>query len=222
MSRSRRPSPSLSPTREGTQAMKLKRKKFFSPTETTFVPTATHQVRASLSIATIHRGYPHNIIMALYSLYKLVTYIRSKLLDIHTFLHTCIYGNYDLYGVDIVLSAYVVQYIQVTLCNTQHACMCIVNLHVSRPPLYYSHLLVCAQGRLQYQLCPLYCPLCFVYNVQYNSNCFKSSPPPPHSLDPEWASLNHGCVLCIECSGVHRNLGTHISRIRSLELDDWR
>lgn len=40
--------------------------------------------------------------------------------------------------------------------------------------------------------------------------------------DPEWASLNHGCLLCIECSGVHRNLGTHISRIRSLELDEWR
>jgi len=40
-------------------------------------------------------------------------------------------------------------------------------------------------------------------------------------LDPDWASINHGIVLCIECSGIHRNLGTHVSRIRSLDLDDW-
>ena len=39
---------------------------------------------------------------------------------------------------------------------------------------------------------------------------------------PEWASLNHGCMVCIECSGVHRKLGSHISRVRSLRLDEWR
>ena len=50
------------------------------------------------------------------------------------------------------------------------------------------------------------------------STLMSCSPPP----DPEWGSLNHGCVLCIECSGVHRNLGSHISRIRSLSLDEWR
>lgn len=27
--------------------------------------------------------------------------------------------------------------------------------------------------------------------------------------------------MCIECSGIHRNLGTHLSRVRSLDLDDW-
>ena len=40
-------------------------------------------------------------------------------------------------------------------------------------------------------------------------------------IDPVWASLNLGCLICIECSGIHRNLGTHLSRVRSLELDDW-
>ena len=39
--------------------------------------------------------------------------------------------------------------------------------------------------------------------------------------DPDWASLNLGALVCIECSGVHRNLGTHISRVRSLDLDEW-
>ncbi|KAI8318751.1 ArfGap-domain-containing protein, partial [Martensiomyces pterosporus] len=36
---------------------------------------------------------------------------------------------------------------------------------------------------------------------------------------PEWCSLNLGCLLCIECSGIHRSLGTHISKVRSLTLD---
>uniref|UniRef100_A0A663M085 Arf-GAP with GTPase, ANK repeat and PH domain-containing protein 3 n=1 Tax=Athene cunicularia TaxID=194338 RepID=A0A663M085_ATHCN len=38
---------------------------------------------------------------------------------------------------------------------------------------------------------------------------------------PDWASLNLGALMCIECSGIHRNLGTHLSRVRSLDLDDW-
>lgn len=39
--------------------------------------------------------------------------------------------------------------------------------------------------------------------------------------DPDWASLNIGALMCIECSGIHRNLGSHISRVRSLDLDEW-
>jgi Arf-GAP with SH3 domain, ANK repeat and PH domain-containing protein len=39
------------------------------------------------------------------------------------------------------------------------------------------------------------------------------------TLKVEWVSINLGIVLCIECSGIHRSLGTHISKIRSLTLD---
>ncbi|XP_039071282.1 ADP-ribosylation factor GTPase-activating protein AGD2-like isoform X2 [Hibiscus syriacus] len=40
-----------------------------------------------------------------------------------------------------------------------------------------------------------------------------------NSHEPDWASLNLGILLCIECSGAHRNLGVHISKVRSLTLD---
>lgn len=39
------------------------------------------------------------------------------------------------------------------------------------------------------------------------------------SIKVEWVSINLGIVLCIECSGIHRSLGTHISKVRSLTLD---
>ncbi|BGP28523.1 hypothetical protein JCM10296v2_000258 [Rhodotorula toruloides] len=39
--------------------------------------------------------------------------------------------------------------------------------------------------------------------------------------EPKWASWSLGITLCIRCSGVHRSLGTHISKVRSIELDDW-
>jgi Arf-GAP with coiled-coil, ANK repeat and PH domain-containing protein len=34
--------------------------------------------------------------------------------------------------------------------------------------------------------------------------------------EPDWASLNLGALLCIECSGVHRNLGVHISKVTNI------
>jgi hypothetical protein len=40
-------------------------------------------------------------------------------------------------------------------------------------------------------------------------------------LDPTWASLNLGSLICMDCASCHRNLGTHLSRVRSLELDEW-
>ncbi|OJA13468.1 hypothetical protein AZE42_04406 [Rhizopogon vesiculosus] len=39
--------------------------------------------------------------------------------------------------------------------------------------------------------------------------------------DPRWASWNLGVFLCIRCSGIHRGMGTHISRVKSVDLDIW-
>ncbi|KAJ8289480.1 hypothetical protein GJAV_G00001770 [Gymnothorax javanicus] len=39
------------------------------------------------------------------------------------------------------------------------------------------------------------------------------------ALDPTWLSTNLGILTCIECSGIHRELGVHYSRIQSLTLD---
>ncbi|KAF9962878.1 hypothetical protein BGZ65_007406, partial [Modicella reniformis] len=37
--------------------------------------------------------------------------------------------------------------------------------------------------------------------------------------NPDWCVINLGILVCIECSGLHRSLGTHISKVRSLTLD---
>uniref|UniRef100_A0A803VZL9 ArfGAP with GTPase domain, ankyrin repeat and PH domain 3 n=1 Tax=Ficedula albicollis TaxID=59894 RepID=A0A803VZL9_FICAL len=55
-----------------------------------------------------------------------------------------------------------------------------------------------------------------VRTARGNSFCVDCDAP-----NPDWASLNLGALMCIECSGIHRNLGTHLSRVRSLDLDDW-
>ena len=48
---------------------------------------------------------------------------------------------------------------------------------------------------------------------KYCADC-KSNP-------PSWASINLGVLICIKCSSTHRELGTHISKIKSINLDVW-
>jgi len=38
---------------------------------------------------------------------------------------------------------------------------------------------------------------------------------------PNWASINNGVVLCLNCAGVHRGFGVQVSIIRSLSMDNW-
>ena len=41
------------------------------------------------------------------------------------------------------------------------------------------------------------------------------------SIDPDWADISFGVFICIDCSGIHRSLGVHISKVKSIGLDQW-
>ncbi|OBA28162.1 ArfGap-domain-containing protein [Hanseniaspora valbyensis NRRL Y-1626] len=40
--------------------------------------------------------------------------------------------------------------------------------------------------------------------------------------NPRWSSYSLGLVICIQCAGIHRSLGTHITKVKSIDLDFWQ
>lgn len=49
-----------------------------------------------------------------------------------------------------------------------------------------------------------------------NQSCFDCSQP-----GPQWASVNNGIFICMNCAAHHRSMGAHVSFIRSLSMDTW-
>ncbi|KAK3583409.1 hypothetical protein CHS0354_040376 [Potamilus streckersoni] len=55
-----------------------------------------------------------------------------------------------------------------------------------------------------------------LFAIPGNDNCCDCG-----ASEPRWASINLGITLCIECSGIHRSFGVHMSKVRSITLDAW-
>lgn len=39
--------------------------------------------------------------------------------------------------------------------------------------------------------------------------------------NPRWASHNLGIFICVNCASIHRKIGTHVTKIKSLTMDTW-
>ncbi|KAI0068581.1 ArfGap-domain-containing protein [Artomyces pyxidatus] len=50
-----------------------------------------------------------------------------------------------------------------------------------------------------------------------NRNCVDCGGP-----NPQWASLSFAVFICLQCAGIHRGFGVHISFVRSVSMDTWQ
>ena len=42
------------------------------------------------------------------------------------------------------------------------------------------------------------------------------------SEETEWSVWNHGVFVCIKCAGIHRQIGVHVSKVKSTQFDKWK
>ncbi len=57
----------------------------------------------------------------------------------------------------------------------------------------------------------------FTLLASQNKSCVDCGSP-----NPQWATSYFGILFCLECSGQHRSLGTHLTFVRSITMDTWK
>jgi len=61
-------------------------------------------------------------------------------------------------------------------------------------------------------------PACLrlLQSIEGNQRCVDCG-----NVDPQWAAVSYGALLCLHCSGHHRSLGVTVSCVRSISMDEW-
>eukprot|EP00542_Grammatophora_oceanica_P011494 CAMPEP_0194039862 /NCGR_PEP_ID=MMETSP0009_2-20130614/11941_1 /TAXON_ID=210454 /ORGANISM="Grammatophora oceanica, Strain CCMP 410" /LENGTH=194 /DNA_ID=CAMNT_0038682817 /DNA_START=501 /DNA_END=1085 /DNA_ORIENTATION=- len=70
-------------------------------------------------------------------------------------------------------------------------------------------------SNVKYHAFPPAC-LSLLKSINGNQRCADCG-----ALDPQWATVSFGALLCLQCSGRHRGLGVQVSCVRSISMDEW-